>query len=142
MLPVGTGTCSVDLTSCEDAADCAATQTCEPSDTCSLDGQPCVIDQDCAQQACNTPTGLRKIDRTTVLELDELTSEFRSIQARVDQADAGLNPLGLAKGVVPFDIDPVPWLPQGKTHFDQIYDRCARRAITQSPCRYSTTRTC
>ena len=34
----------------------------------------------------------------------------------------GLNPLGLAKNVVPFDIDPTQ-IDQGKTHFEQIYGR-------------------
>jgi hypothetical protein len=40
----------------------------------------------------------------------------------MDKADAGLNPLGLAKNVVPFDIDPAQ-IAAGKTHFEQIYDR-------------------
>jgi hypothetical protein len=43
----------------------------------------------------------------------------------VDIADIGLNPLGLVKNVVPFDIDPTQ-IAQGKTHFEQIYDRSVR----------------
>ena len=43
-----------------------------------------------------------QIDRTRC-ELQEIASH--SVRA-VDKADAGLNPLGLAKDVVPFDIDP------------------------------------
>jgi hypothetical protein len=71
-------------------------------------------------------TGIAKIDRTTVTELAEIAAQFQSIQARADQADRGLNPLGLAKGVVPFDIDPgllSPIFGSPKTHFEQIYDR-------------------
>jgi hypothetical protein len=40
----------------------------------------------------------------------------------VDKADAGLNPLGIAKNAVPFDIDPA-LISAGQTHFEQIYDR-------------------
>jgi hypothetical protein len=67
-------------------------------------------------------TGIQKIDRTTVTELREVVSAFTDIQTKVDQADAGLNPLGLAKNVVPFDIDPAQ-VAAGKTHFEQIYER-------------------
>ncbi len=76
--------------------------------------------------------GIEKIDRTTVLELAQIISGFNSIQAQVDKADAGLNPLGLAKGVVPFDIDPsflqVSSAVQGQNHFDQIASR-AQKAL-------------
>lgn len=68
--------------------------------------------------------GIQKIDRTTVAELSTLASQFRQIQSRLDQADQGLNPLGLAEGVVPFDIDP-SLIEQGQTHFEQIYARAA-----------------
>ncbi len=69
-----------------------------------------------------THTGLSKIDRTTVVEIDEIASSYASVQAQIDKADSGLNPLGLAKNVVPFDIDPAQ-IDAGKTHFEQIYDR-------------------
>ena len=72
-------------------------------------------------------TGIAKIDRTTVAELGEISTQFADIQSKMDQADKGLNPLGLAKGVVPFDIDPsfleVGSGVQGKTHFEQVYLR-------------------
>jgi len=71
-------------------------------------------------------TGIAKIDRTTVPELMEIAVQFQDIQTKADQADRGLNPLGLAKGVVPFDIDPgllQPIFGSPKTHFEQIYDR-------------------
>jgi hypothetical protein len=66
--------------------------------------------------------GIEKIDRTTVSELSEIIAGYASVQSQVDKADAGLNPLGLAKNVVPFDIDP-SLISSGKTHFEQIYDR-------------------
>jgi hypothetical protein len=69
-----------------------------------------------------THTGIQKIDRTTVLDLREVASRFQDIQAQADTADQGLNPLGLATNVVPFDIDPTQ-IDMGKTHFEQIYDR-------------------
>jgi hypothetical protein len=76
--------------------------------------------------------GIEKIDRTTVVELGQIIAGFNSIQAQVDKADAGLNPLGLAKGVVPFDIDPsflqVSSAVQGQNHFDQIASR-AQKAL-------------
>ncbi len=75
-------------------------------------------------------TGIDKIDRTTVKELAEIPAHYDEIQTRLDQADAGLNPLGLAKGVVPFDIDPSLVLntsgATGKTHYEQIQDRALK----------------
>ncbi|HEX9860476.1 MAG TPA: hypothetical protein VGB23_04680, partial [Nitrospirota bacterium] len=72
-------------------------------------------------------TGIQKIDRTTVKELADIASQYAQIQSETDAADKGLNPLGLAKGVVPFDIDPSLLTPTAgispKTHFEQIYDR-------------------
>jgi len=67
-------------------------------------------------------TGIQKIDRTTVPELREIVAAFERIQQEVDEADIGLNPLGLAKNVVPFDIDPRK-VDEGETHFEQIYER-------------------
>lgn len=67
-------------------------------------------------------TGISKIDRTTVPELNEIIAGYDSVQSQVDKADAGLNPLGIAKNSVPFDIDP-SLIAAGKTHFEQIYDR-------------------
>ena len=70
-------------------------------------------------------TGIQKIDRTTVTELRQVAAAFAEIQNKVDQADMGLNPLGLVKNVVPFDLDPT-LIQQGKTHFEQIYDRAVQ----------------
>jgi probable HAF family extracellular repeat protein len=75
-------------------------------------------------------TGIDKIDRKTVRELHEISAQYAEIQTRLDQADAGLNPLGLAKGVVPFDIDPslvggAAGI-AGKTHYEQIQERALK----------------
>src|SRR5262249_3824937 len=70
---------------------------------------------------------LRKIDRTTVRELSEITGYFSDIQTEIDRADRGLNPLGLAKDVVPFDLSPnfmtTGSVIEGKTHFEQVLER-------------------
>lgn len=68
------------------------------------------------------PEGIQKIDRDSTPELDEIARTFKEIQSQVDSADGGLNPLGLARNVVPFDIDPAA-IDAGKTHFEQIHDR-------------------
>ncbi|MCA9423756.1 MAG: right-handed parallel beta-helix repeat-containing protein [Candidatus Omnitrophica bacterium] len=68
---------------------------------------------------------LRQVDRTTVAELRELPDLAEQIQNKLDEADAGLNPLGLSKNVVPFDISPSD-IAAGKTHFSQIYDRAVQ----------------
>ena len=67
-------------------------------------------------------TGIQKIDRTTVLELRDVAVKALDIQKQVDEANTGLNPLGLATNVVPFDISPAE-IDAGKTHFEQVYDR-------------------
>jgi len=81
-----------------------------------------------AQDPDPSHEGIRKIDRTTVPELQVIASHYRGIQVQMDEADQGLNPLGLARGSVPFDINPYlltpsPYWVDAKTHFEQIYDR-------------------
>ncbi|MCF7837974.1 MAG: hypothetical protein K9N49_05030, partial [Candidatus Marinimicrobia bacterium] len=68
------------------------------------------------------PEGIQKIDRTTVPELQEIAGGLAAVQRQLDNADGGLNPLGLGPGVVPFDISPTE-IDEGRTHFEQIYDR-------------------
>ena len=70
-------------------------------------------------------TGIAQIDRTTVLEIRDISSHVTDIQSTMDKSDTGLNPLGLAHGVVPFDINPDK-LDEGITHFEQIHDRAVR----------------
>lgn len=71
--------------------------------------------------------GIQRIERKNISDLNQIASSYGTIQGKVDRADAGINPLGLAKGVVPFDIDPslldpAPGRP-GKTQFEQVWDR-------------------
>jgi len=66
--------------------------------------------------------GIQQIDRNTVAEIRGLPVSFQDIQETVDNADMGLNPLGLARDAVPFDISPSE-IAAGKTHFEQIYER-------------------
>lgn len=68
--------------------------------------------------------GIQKIDRTTVQELIEIASRFEEIQSKNDEADIGLNPLGLGTNVIPFDISPSE-IDSGMTHFQQIWARAA-----------------
>jgi len=67
--------------------------------------------------------GIQKIERATISHLSEIEASFRSIQGQVDEADAGLNPLGLAQNVVPFDIDTTQLDRFNKTQFEQVYER-------------------
>ncbi|HWQ91160.1 MAG TPA: hypothetical protein VN673_05780, partial [Clostridia bacterium] len=78
--------------------------------------------------ATSTNTGIQKVDRTTVTELRDLASSYLNIQEQVDKADTGLNPLGLTKNTIPFDIDPV-LISANKTHFEQIYERAVSALV-------------
>ena len=69
-----------------------------------------------------TNTGLNLVDRTTVTDIATIPPAYALLQSELDQADAGLNPLGLTKQSVPFDIDPT-LIDAGQTHFEQIYGR-------------------
>ncbi len=75
-------------------------------------------------------TSIQKIDRTTVLDIGEVANEYACIQAKVDEADLGLNPLGLGNNVIPFDISP-SLIDDGLTHFEQIWDR-AKTALNNA----------
>ncbi|ETR73548.1 MAG: hypothetical protein OMM_00861 [Candidatus Magnetoglobus multicellularis str. Araruama] len=72
-----------------------------------------------------THVGLKKVDRTTVMEILDIASQARSIQKQYDDANSGLNPLGLVSDVVPFDINPARLRPEvfnTATHFEQVYE--------------------
>ncbi len=74
-------------------------------------------------------SGIQKIDRTTVTELREVAAAYGQIEAEIRKADMGLNPLGLAKDVVPFDFDPTGTLGEtrvGFTHFEQVYEKAVK----------------
>jgi hypothetical protein len=78
-------------------------------------------------------TGVEKIDRTTVPELNELATSISTLQGTADSASSRLNPLGLSPGAIPFDLDPAYLIIgsgiQGKGHFEQIYDRSLRALV-------------
>ncbi len=76
--------------------------------------------------------GIQIIQRDNIPQLGELVASAVKVQRKMDDADAGLNPLGLAKGVVPFDIDP-SLVDAGQTHFEQVYERAstALQNVTQ-----------
>ncbi len=68
---------------------------------------------------------IQKVDRTTVADIAEIATAFDEIQTTLDNADADLNPLGLANNVVPFGLNPGA-IEEGMTHFDQIFERAVR----------------
>ncbi|KPA14404.1 conserved hypothetical protein, secreted [Candidatus Magnetomorum sp. HK-1] len=73
-----------------------------------------------------THKGIKKIDRTTVTDILEIASQSQEIHQQFENANNGLNPLGLATDVVPFDINPARMTPEvfnNATHFEQIYER-------------------
>ena len=83
-------------------------------------------------EVSSNTTALEKIDRQNVRELQEIGASLEEIEAIIDDADQGLNPLGLTNNTVPFDINPsqvVTTSARGPlTHFEQIYDR-AQKAV-------------
>ena len=67
-------------------------------------------------------TGIQVVDRSTVRALGEISTSLQSLQTLIDGADGDLNPLGLARNIMPFDISPAG-IDAGQSHFEQIYDR-------------------
>ena len=76
-----------------------------------------------------TKTGMNKIDRKTITGILDIVSGAQIIQQEFDNANTGLNPLGLAPDAVAFDIDPtrvVAGSRNAATHFEQIYERASK----------------
>jgi len=76
----------------------------------------------------NDPENLDIIERSAAeSEIGEIIGSFYEIQMAMDEANGGSNPLGFDSDAIAFDIDPnfvqVSSSIQGKTHFEQIYDR-------------------
>jgi hypothetical protein len=68
--------------------------------------------------------GIQKIDRTTVLELTQLPLTYRECQLILDNAEAGLTPLGLPRDSVALDINPNQVTgASSKGHYEQLYER-------------------
>jgi hypothetical protein len=72
-----------------------------------------------------TLTGIQKVDRQENADIAVISANLNQIQTTLDNANGGLNPLGLSSKAVPFDINPYSWEDGvfGRTHFEQIYDR-------------------
>jgi hypothetical protein len=71
-----------------------------------------------------THEGIQKVDRTTVPELQELTTIGGGLQTAMDNAEGGLSPLGVPEGGLTFDINPSTVIGGvDGTHFEQIYKR-------------------
>jgi hypothetical protein len=75
-----------------------------------------------------THNGVQIVDRTTVPELRELPVLATDFQAKIDAANAHLNPLGLSPAAIAFDISPAE-LKAGKSHYDQIHERALRATL-------------
>ncbi len=69
---------------------------------------------------------VQKVDRGRIRELADIAAAYRQIELQMDQADAGLNPLGLSPNAVPFDLDPGVANQVGNTHFEQMASRAER----------------
>ncbi|HBA86042.1 MAG TPA: hypothetical protein DCZ95_18305 [Verrucomicrobia bacterium] len=74
--------------------------------------------------------GILKIDRSSVKALPEIADNLAAVQETVNNADQGLNPLGLARTSIPFDISPSE-IDSGNTHFEQILAR-AEKALNNA----------
>ena len=67
---------------------------------------------------------IQQIDRTTVPELLELSTQLTDLQVAMDLAEGGMTPLGLPANAVALDLDPNAVVGNGNsTHFEQIYGR-------------------
>ncbi len=66
---------------------------------------------------------LTRIDRGTVDELGEICEYAARVQSKLDELDAGMNPLGLSDAAIPFDITPIGAADGTKTHYEQIRER-------------------
>lgn len=73
-------------------------------------------------------TGIRKVDRTTVKDIAVISANMNMIQQTYEDANSGMNPLGISGNTVPFDIDSARFNVEGEgfSHFEQIYDRAAK----------------
>lgn len=72
-------------------------------------------------------SGVQKIDRTTVPELQEISINGNQVLTQLAEINNGQNPLGLLPDVVPFDIEPGT----DQTQFEQVYAR-AEKALTNA----------
>ncbi|MCL1856051.1 MAG: hypothetical protein FWF84_00170 [Kiritimatiellaeota bacterium] len=69
-----------------------------------------------------TLEGIQKVDRMENADIRVVAANLLLVQHVMDDADAGLGPLGISSQAVPFDINPQEW-ESGGTHFEQVYGR-------------------
>ncbi len=81
--------------------------------------------------------GIQRVDRSVNSDITVISANLNAVQTTFDQANAGENPLGIARDALVFDIDPT-FLEVGSTaqigtravqalmHFDQIYERALK----------------
>ena len=81
--------------------------------------------------------GLQKIDRESVVELDEMVALGAEIQGQLDAVNARSNALGLTDNSLLFDLDPSQ-LANGESHFDQILAR-AKAALANAATAHART---
>jgi hypothetical protein len=68
--------------------------------------------------------GIQKIDRSVVVELQELPATMESLQTALDNAEGDNTPLGLPRDSIAFDISPSKVVGHDEgTHFEQIFGR-------------------
>ena len=71
--------------------------------------------------------GIQKIDRSTVPEFKELVAVAEDLQASLDNAEAGMNPLGFPEDAIAFDINPnLVVSNEHLSHFEQVYARATQ----------------
>lgn len=79
-----------------------------------------------------TIEGIAKVDRTTNKDIPVISANLTRIQQVFDNANQGVNPVGVAGDTVPFDINPILYYAgyviddegrEGHTHFEQVYQR-------------------
>ena len=62
-----------------------------------------------------------------MLEIGDIADQAQAVQTKLDNADNGVNPLGLAQDALLFDLDPALTKTtagqEGQTHFEQVYQR-------------------
>ncbi|MDA7624800.1 hypothetical protein N8697_01380 [bacterium] len=76
--------------------------------------------------------GIQKIDRTTVPELNELTTFATDLQTSMDNAEGHLTPLGLPEDALAFDVNPNSMVGTSiETHYEQIAGR-ANKALANA----------
>jgi hypothetical protein len=73
-------------------------------------------------------TGITRLDRRNVTELDEVAATLSDVQKQLDMVDAGLSPLGVPDNTLPFDIDATQYN-SGVTHFEQVFARARQEIV-------------